>query len=86
MPRKDKERYNAYMRSYMLKRYHERRALALDYLGGFCVYCGSTEKLEFDHIDRTSKSFPISKLWSTAEDKFWEEIEVSGTLSQLSRR
>lgn len=28
-------------------------------LGGKCVRCGSTESLEFDHIDRTIKSFTI---------------------------
>ena len=33
----------------------------IEYLGGKCVGCGTTENLEFDHIDRTLKEFTISK-------------------------
>lgn len=34
------------------------------YLGGTCVRCGTTESLQFDHIDATTKSFNVSKNWS----------------------
>ena len=30
----------------------ERRAKAIDILGGVCVHCGATDKLDFDHINR----------------------------------
>jgi 5-methylcytosine-specific restriction endonuclease McrA len=32
-------------------------------LGGRCVKCGSSERLEFDHIDPSEKSFTIGKLF-----------------------
>ena len=47
------------MRVYMADRYERRKAMALEYLGGKCVVCGSTEGLEFDHVDRAAKSFTI---------------------------
>ena len=36
------------------------REILLEKLGGKCAECGSTEALEFDHIDPASKSFNIS--------------------------
>ena len=33
---------------------------AIDYLGGKCSNCGSTENLEFDHIKPTTKLFTIA--------------------------
>ena len=75
MPRKlNREDYNAYMRVYILKRYHARRKAALKQLGGKCCKCGSTKKLELDHIDRKKKSFSISKLWSVAKKRFDKEL------------
>ena len=46
MSKRNREEYNAYMRDYMLRRYHQRREAALIQLGARCVRCGSTEKLE----------------------------------------
>lgn len=74
MPLKDKQAYNKYMRVKILKRYHERRTKALEYLGGKCIICETTENLNFDHIDRMTKAFSISKMWSLAEQTFWNEI------------
>jgi 5-methylcytosine-specific restriction endonuclease McrA len=53
----NKEEYNEYYRRYMLNRYYERRAAAIEKLGGKCSYCGSIEGLEFDHIDPDDKLF-----------------------------
>lgn len=66
---------NAYMRKYMLERYHDRRKSAIESLGGKCVYCGATELLELDHINCSEKSFEISAMWSIAEAKFLEELK-----------
>lgn len=52
----DREAYRAYHRQYYLKR----RQKIIDYLGGHCAVCGSTESLEIDHVSRVSKSFNIS--------------------------
>lgn len=72
---KDRDIYNTYMRKYMLKRYHSRRQHAIAFLGGKCVRCGDTDNLQFDHVDKSKKTFPISELWSIAENKFFEELE-----------
>jgi 5-methylcytosine-specific restriction endonuclease McrA len=53
--------YNEYMRRYMLERYHRRRAAIVKSMGGECAQCYSTEDLEIDHIDRSTKSFDIGK-------------------------
>lgn len=75
MPRIDRNSYNEYMRESILARYHERRISALNLLGALCHSCYTEEKLEFDHIDRDTKNFAISKLWSISWDKFIEELE-----------
>lgn len=70
------------MRVYMLKRYKERKNKAIEFLGGKCKKCSSSEKLEFDHIDRSTKSFTIAKLWSLSEKTFWTEINKCQLLCQ----
>lgn len=73
MPYKD---YNKKMAEYMTKRYHRRRKLILERLGGKCNYCGSTEDLEIDHIDPFKKEVKINKrLSGLAESKSEAEIE-----------
>lgn len=79
MPVKD---YNNYMREYMLKRYHERRASAIKKLGGKCVDCGSKEDLQIDHRDHKEKSFSLSKFWSVSQVRFDAEIEKCQLLCQ----
>jgi 5-methylcytosine-specific restriction endonuclease McrA len=73
MPR-DKKKYNEYMRWKILERYHARRDAALEALGGKCTRCGTIANLQFDHIDRHTKEFPVSKMWSLSEKRFWAEI------------
>jgi hypothetical protein len=53
---------NEYMRTYLNRRYHERRAEWIEKLGGACIDCGATENLEFDHVDKNLKSFNIAKM------------------------
>lgn len=67
--------YNSYMRDYNLLRYHARRSIAIERLGGKCVKCESTEDLEFDHIDPNTKKFDIGKMLNFSLAKFWIEIE-----------
>lgn len=59
----------------MLNRYHEKRTMAIEYLGGKCVECGSRENLEFDHIDPEQKTFDIGDVWSFKDSSFWAEID-----------
>ena len=48
-------------RKYNLNCYYKRRNKLIEQLGGKCVRCGSTENLEFDHIDSNSKRLDVSK-------------------------
>lgn len=56
--------YNTEMNRYMKERYTRRRLDWLDKLGGVCVECGTTENLEFEHIDPSTKEFSIAKILS----------------------
>lgn len=69
---KDKDAYNAYMRQYMLARYHQRRREAIVLLGGKCIDCGHTDDLEFDHV--IPKEIDIGKVWSYNKDRFIAEL------------
>jgi len=65
---------NEYMHKYMLARYRRKRKEAIALLGGKCAACGSTTKLEFDHIDIRTKSFNISKAWSYSKARLDAEL------------
>lgn len=66
---------NAYFRGYMANRYVVRMAAAAEYLGGICVECGTEKRLEFDHIDPSTKEFAIAAAASVSEDRFWAEVQ-----------
>jgi 5-methylcytosine-specific restriction endonuclease McrA len=55
------------------QRRKRRREVAIAMLGGKCVQCGATERLEFDHIDPSTKTATIGQLVSRST--FWVEIE-----------
>src|SRR5699024_4865730 len=56
--------YNQYMAEYMKARYYRRRDEWIDRLGGECSICYTSEELEFDHVDASSKTFDIAKILS----------------------
>jgi hypothetical protein len=62
-----------YMRGYITARRKVRRAQLIELLGGKCVRCGSTDALEFDHIDPETKVFAVGSDMSRAWDKLVEE-------------
>lgn len=66
---------NSYMREYMKNRWKKRRANAIHLLGGICVNCGTTENLEFDHVDASYKDFSISRASSYSEERWLKELE-----------
>lgn len=55
-------------------KYHKRREWAIDILGGRCVKCGSTDNLEFDHIDHALVSFRIGGSLLYSNDKLLPEL------------
>jgi len=62
------------VRAYLLEHYNQRRNYFIDMLGGKCSKCGSKEKLEFHHVDRSTKKVDIGKILSHDIDKVVTEI------------
>ncbi len=54
LPR-DRKKDNATRR----RRYHERRLVALERLGGKCATCGCPDSLQFDHVNPTTKEIAM---------------------------
>jgi len=67
MPYKDQYKQSEYQR----QRISDRRNILIGYMGGKYNKCGSTENLEFDHINPLEKQFFISRILSCR----WEIIE-----------
>ena len=63
----------AYMRKYIKARKQRRKAKLIEMLGGKCVRCGTTEDLEFDHIDPSLKRFNVCSDLTRAWDLLVEE-------------
>ena len=53
-------RNNKYHRDYQRKQYAERMRWAIGLLGGKCAACGEVSGLQFDHVNKNTKSFTIS--------------------------
>lgn len=58
-----------------IKEIERRKVAALAKLGGVCVRCGTTERLEFDHVDPATKIAAISTMWTLSRERFWAELE-----------
>lgn len=52
--------------------YYQAMRWATELLGGKCVWCGSTENLEFDHIDASTKEIDISKMFRNRAKHTWQ--------------
>lgn len=68
-------KYRGREKEYHREYYQRRRKERIDYLGGKCVKCGSTSKLEFDHIDPSQKEYSIS-------DNHFELDRIKGELDK----
>lgn len=68
---KDQEQVREYHRDYWGKR----RQRIIDFLGGQCVECGTTDQLEFDHIDPNEKSFNIKENATISNPEVYEELK-----------
>ena len=61
---------------YFKKRYYDTLSECIEKLGGECVKCGATERLEFDHINPKDKLFEITKGFLMGDrEKFQEELD-----------
>ena len=63
------------MNTYMKNRWKRRRERLIKQLGGKCVKCGSSEKLEFDHTNSIRKYNTIGNMSSASEKKIQEELK-----------
>lgn len=91
MPSKDLDARRNYQREWA----RNRRAKAVKLLGGVCVACGESSNLEFDHKDRTDKTYPIGHSWNRAWAIIEKELEkcqllcypchVDKTVSEIDR-
>lgn len=77
-----REAFNARMAAYMKTRYDQRRALAVEALGGHCARCPTVDDLQFDHIDPTTKIMTIAKMWTANEQRFQAELAKCQLLCQ----
>lgn len=57
-----------------MRRYADRKAQAVAYLGGKCIDCGSTQSLEFDHMDPSTKKAAIATLLLHSWEKILPEL------------
>lgn len=64
------EERRAYMNAYYAKRMSE----AVASLGGACAVCGTTEQLEFDHIDPSTKIDCVTSLAMRSRKLFFAEV------------
>ena len=65
------------MPAYMRDRRHSNREFALTYLGAACVKCGleDPEKLEFDHVDPSTKTMTIADMLAHGRERLIEELQ-----------
>jgi hypothetical protein len=70
-----REQRKVYQAEYRRKRRDE----AVEYLGGTCVVCGTTDRLEINHIDPREKAFNPSRFWGKLAD-YWTEIDKCNLL------
>ncbi len=74
-----RKRFNSvtfHVQSKQMDHYDRTVTWAKGYLGGVCVECGTTKDLEFDHIDRATKSFEVRRAFrSMARDKLIPELD-----------
>ena len=81
--RKQVNEWNKKWRDSNKEYYHQRtkdrrdshRIQAREYLGGKCVGCGTTENLQFDHIDRNLKEFNIAHKLDCKWETIKEELD-----------
>ena len=57
----------------------ERRERAVRYLGAQCVHCGTTDDLQFDHVDAATKAFNIGRNLN----RRWEVVRTELDKCQL---
>jgi hypothetical protein len=72
---KNRKRHTEESRQKQKERYYVSKQEVIAQLGGKCAICGSTEKLEIDHINPEDKSFDVTTQVSHNKGLVAEEIK-----------
>jgi 5-methylcytosine-specific restriction endonuclease McrA len=64
----------------------QRKLKCIQYLGGKCVRCGTVDALEFDHVDRATKSFTITSNLNRRWEILKEELDKCQLLCKPCHR
>jgi hypothetical protein len=83
--RENKEQLNEKRVPYFNSRRTLLKEEARKKLGGKCLWCGTTENLEFDHIDPAQKQFTISSFPCSLE-MWWKEVEKCRLLCKVCHK
>ena len=68
------KKYRVSQSAYSKRRRDENREWAIKLLGGECAHCGSTGRLEFDHINPTTRLFRIGTYIGWNREKLLPEL------------
>lgn len=71
MPCKNRDDQRAAQRAHLLRK----RLRCIDYLGGACAICGTTERLEFHHKEPAQKESGVGQLLSRRWDVLVAELD-----------
>ena len=82
MPLKDPDAQREFQRAWM----RSRRMSWIEEQGGKCNNCGSTERLEVDHIDPKTKSCNPAAIWSGTEERRRAELAKCQVLCYACHR
>ena len=85
MPYKDKEERRRYLREWNRRRKQQRRQEWLQ-TNGPCTQCGSWEDLEVDHIDRATKQYQPSQVWSRKKEIRESELAKCQALCKICHK
>jgi hypothetical protein len=75
--KRDLEYYHKTKEVRVAKQIERRKELlteAKEKLGGKCVWCGTKENLEFDHIDDSKKDYNVANAVRNTREIFWKEV------------
>ena len=88
--RKGRKKWEQENKDHINAKRRERKAKHREHLvnmlGGKCCGCGTTENLQFDHLDRTTKRFNIGNNLASKLEKLEEEARKCQLLCQECHR
>jgi len=78
--------YVAKRRPTFMSRYRALRQAWFELMGGKCCKCGSTDRLECDHVERSSKSMQSNMIWHVSAVRRAAELAKCQVLCRRCHR